>query len=232
MPASAHVTVDPSTAEQGSFAKLSAFNVPNETDNLNTVKVDVQMPQDHPIASVAVKPKPGWTYVATKTALATPITTDDGTISEAVSEIVWTATGDGIKPGEFDQFEIEVGPASRRHGHARVQDHPDLLRRVSRLVDRAARRQRCRARPPRPDAHARRRDLRRPLAYSTSVPSASDVVVLFATATTQTASAAHDDESNDNNGRRLAFVALLVGIVGVVLGGMALARSRKGPSTP
>src|SRR4051794_33030045 len=109
VPASAHVTVDPSTAAHGSFAKL-AINVPNETDDLNTVEVDVQLPQDHPIASVAVKPKPGWTYVATKTALATPITTDDGTISEAVSEIVWTATADGIKSGEFDQFEIEAGP--------------------------------------------------------------------------------------------------------------------------
>src|SRR4051794_28902040 len=93
VPASAHVTIDPGTAAQGSFAKL-AINVPNETDNLNTVKVDVQLPQDHPIASVAVKPKVGWTYVATKAPLATPITTDDGTLTEAVSEIVWTATGD------------------------------------------------------------------------------------------------------------------------------------------
>jgi hypothetical protein len=68
----------------------------------------VKFPTDHPIASVSVKPKLGWTYQATTAPLATPITTDDGTLTEAVSEIVWS--GGTIKPGEFDEFEVSVGP--------------------------------------------------------------------------------------------------------------------------
>jgi uncharacterized protein YcnI len=107
VPAFAHVTVNPSEAEKGGFTKLT-IQVPNEETNTNTVKVDVKFPTDHPIASVSVKPKPGWTYQATTAPLATPITTDDGTLTEAVSEIVWS--GGTIKPGEFDEFEVSVGP--------------------------------------------------------------------------------------------------------------------------
>ena len=107
VPALAHVTVNPSEAQQGGFTKLT-FRVPNEQDTGNTVKIDVKFPTDHPIASVSVKPKPGWTYQATTAPLATPITTDDGTLTEAVSEIVWS--GGQIRPGEFDEFEVSVGP--------------------------------------------------------------------------------------------------------------------------
>jgi uncharacterized protein len=107
VPAFAHVTVNPSEAEKGGFTKLT-FSVPNEMDAGNTVKIDVKFPTDHPIASVSVEPKPGWTYQATTTPLATPITTDDGTVTEAVSEIVWS--GGTIKPGEFDEFEVSAGP--------------------------------------------------------------------------------------------------------------------------
>ncbi|HEX4818946.1 MAG TPA: YcnI family protein [Acidimicrobiales bacterium] len=107
IPALAHVTVNPDEAPQGGFTKLT-FRVPNEQDNTNTVKIDIKFPTDHPIASVSVKPKQGWTYQATTAPLATPITTDDGTLTQAVSEIVWS--GGQIKPGEFDEFEVSVGP--------------------------------------------------------------------------------------------------------------------------
>ena len=107
-PALARVTVNPSEAQQGGFEKLT-FRIPNEMDNANTVKLDVQIPTDHPIPSVSVQPKTGWTADKKKTPLATPVTDDDGnTITEAVSEIIWS--GGQIKPGEFDEFSISVGP--------------------------------------------------------------------------------------------------------------------------
>lgn len=106
-PAWAHVTINPSEAQKGGFEKLT-FRVPNEMENANTVKIDVKFPTDHPIGSVSVKPKTGWTVDVTKSTLATPITTDDGTVTEAVSEIVWS--GGSIKPGEFDEFEVSAGP--------------------------------------------------------------------------------------------------------------------------
>ncbi len=54
--ASAHVTANPKTAEQGSYAKVS-FRVPNERDAAAT-KLVVHLPVDHPLASVSVRPTP------------------------------------------------------------------------------------------------------------------------------------------------------------------------------
>ncbi|WP_331272199.1 YcnI family copper-binding membrane protein [Motilibacter aurantiacus] len=109
-PAAAHVTVNPSEATQGGYAALT-FRVPTESDSASTTKLAVQFPIDTPFASVSVKPHPGWTYEVTKETLATPIEAHGQQITEAVSQITWTATGDnGIKPGEFDEFDVSAGP--------------------------------------------------------------------------------------------------------------------------
>jgi uncharacterized protein YcnI len=108
-PAWAHVSVSPSEAPRGSFTTLT-FQVPNETEDANTTKVEVQFPQDHPIADASVQAIPGWNVVVTKKALETPITTDEGdSLDEGVNTVTWTATGDGIKPGFFEQFKVSVG---------------------------------------------------------------------------------------------------------------------------
>lgn len=109
-PAAAHVTVNPSDATKGGYTKV-AFRVPNETDKADTTKVEINLPADTPIASVSLKPLIGWTAVADKTKLATPIKSDDGEIAEAVTKITWTAAaGSAIKPGQFQEFEISLGP--------------------------------------------------------------------------------------------------------------------------
>jgi uncharacterized protein len=105
--ASAHVTVQPPTAVQGDFTKLT-FSVPNEKDSAATTQLEVQFPTDHPIPSVSVQPKEGWTYKVTTTKLPQPVQTDDGQVTEAVSDIVWS--GGSIKPGEFDEFSVSAGP--------------------------------------------------------------------------------------------------------------------------
>lgn len=107
VPAWAHVTVHPDTAVKGSYTELS-FRVPNEETNADTTQVDVKFPTDHPIANVSVKPKPGWTYTVKMTRLAKPLKTDDGEVSEVVSEIIWT--GGKVAPGQFDDFEVSAGP--------------------------------------------------------------------------------------------------------------------------
>jgi len=103
----AHVTVNPREATQGSYAKL-AFRVPNERDDANTTKLEVNFPADHPFASISVRPQPGWTYAVEKTHLATPFKSDDGEITDAVSKVTWS--GGAIKPGEFNEFEVSMGP--------------------------------------------------------------------------------------------------------------------------
>jgi uncharacterized protein YcnI len=109
-PASAHVTVNPSTANQGDYTKVS-FRVPSESDTASTTKLEVNLPADTPIASVSLRPLPGWTAKTTTTKLVTPIKSDDGDISEAVTKIDWTASpGSEIKPGQFQEFDVSLGP--------------------------------------------------------------------------------------------------------------------------
>ena len=105
-PASAHVTVSSSNATPGGYATV-ALKVPTESDTASTTKIVVQLPT---VGSVSVQPTPGWTFTAKSTKLAQPITTDDGPISTTISQVTFTATAGGIKPGEFQQFFISLGP--------------------------------------------------------------------------------------------------------------------------
>jgi uncharacterized protein YcnI len=108
-PASAHVTVAAPGATRGGGDQEITFRVPVE-ENRDTVGVTVQLPTDTPIASVLVAPMPGWKHTQKTAKLAKPISTDDGDITEAVSQITWTAdAGQGIAPGEYGEFSIIAG---------------------------------------------------------------------------------------------------------------------------
>ncbi|HEU5026300.1 MAG TPA: YcnI family protein [Spirillospora sp.] len=105
--ASAHVTVNPKTAEQGSYAKVS-FRVPNEEDHADTTRLVVNLPADHPVASVSVRPVPGWTAKVVESALPKPIKTEGGELTKAVTQITWS--GGRIAPGQFQEFDVSLGP--------------------------------------------------------------------------------------------------------------------------
>jgi uncharacterized protein YcnI len=107
-PAAAHVTIDPEGAPKGSTTKFS-FQVPNEKDNASTVGLEVTFPADHPIASVSVLQKAGWSFTVEKQTLPKPIKSPfGGEVSEVVSKITWT--GGEIQPGAFDLFTVRAGP--------------------------------------------------------------------------------------------------------------------------
>ncbi len=109
-PASAHITVTATDAVQSGYTKAT-FRVPNEKDTADTVKVVVNLPTDTPVASVSLRPTPGWTATADKTKLPAPVTTQDGQVTEAITKITWTAAaGSAIKPGQFQEFDIALGP--------------------------------------------------------------------------------------------------------------------------
>ena len=61
-------------------------------------------------SSRAFAPQQGWTATITQSKLAKPIQTDDGAITQVISEVDSTADpGAGIKPGFFGQFTIIGG---------------------------------------------------------------------------------------------------------------------------
>ncbi|MGW0226920.1 YcnI family copper-binding membrane protein [Actinopolymorpha singaporensis] len=108
--ASAHVTVDPGEAGRGEYAKLT-FRVPNESGTASTVRVRVNFPAATPLPSVRVKPHPGWTVKVTESELPRPVDVGDVRLDRAVTAVTWTAAeGSAIGPGEFDEFDVSVGP--------------------------------------------------------------------------------------------------------------------------
>jgi uncharacterized protein len=92
-PAFAHVSVTPRQAAKGSTATLT-FRVPNEKDNATTTKVEIVLPEDHPVTTLTPQAVTGWTA------------TTSGTAS-----VTWTADPEaGIAPNGAQTFGITVGP--------------------------------------------------------------------------------------------------------------------------
>lgn len=106
-PALAHITITPASAAAGSAAELT-LRIPNEEATASTVKVDVLIPTAHPIAQLLVKPVPGWSVTVKTITLARPLVTDDGSFSQAVSEVIWS--GGRIAPGQYQDFSISADP--------------------------------------------------------------------------------------------------------------------------
>jgi uncharacterized protein YcnI len=198
--ASAHVSIDPSTAEQGSSTQLS-FRVPNEESNADTVQLDVQFPSDHPIPSVSVQPKQGWTYQVTTQQLAEPIQTDDGPVTEIVSQITWN--GGAIKPGEFDDFTVLVdslptGVDSIQFKAVQTYSNGDVVRWIDQSTPGG----------PEPEHPAPTLTLTKASSSDTGPSSGSD-----------------------NTARILGIMGIIVGIIGVAVAIVALVTRRKPSAT-
>lgn len=115
-PASAHVTVDSPDAEAGGFGKL-VFRVPTESETASTTKLTIHMPEDTPFAFVNAERVPGWDVKLSKEKHDEPVEAGEFKVTETVSEITWTADkNSAIKPGEFAEFAVSVGPLPEQGG--------------------------------------------------------------------------------------------------------------------
>jgi uncharacterized protein YcnI len=108
-PAWAHVTVHPPTMPAGSKDVELTFRVPNERQNANTVMVQVFFPTNLPLLTVDVLPEPGWSATVHTKTLATPVKTDDGLVSQIVTDVTWKSTSGGIAPGQYEDFFVAAG---------------------------------------------------------------------------------------------------------------------------
>ena len=108
LPANAlgHVSFHPNTLPASSNPTLNV-RVPNEESNASVVKVDMQIPPG--FLDISTQLPSGWKATVLKRKLATPVKTDAGTITEDVSEVIWSAPkAAGIPPGSFLQFPIST----------------------------------------------------------------------------------------------------------------------------
>ncbi len=110
-PASAHVTVTRPGATRGGSDRDHVPGADRER-HADTTGLKVQLPTDTPIASVWCSRSRAGRSPPTTTKLATPITTDDGDITEAVSEIDWTADRRPPRSSRGSSASSRSSPAS------------------------------------------------------------------------------------------------------------------------
>jgi uncharacterized protein YcnI len=102
LPVFAHVTVNPGEASSG-FQTLT-FQVPHGCEGSPTVSLTVQIPPG--VASVKPQVKPGWEIVIEEGELAEPVEIHGETVTEGVIVVTWEG---GSLPDEFmDQFRLSV----------------------------------------------------------------------------------------------------------------------------
>nr|WP_042454198.1 YcnI family protein [Streptacidiphilus jiangxiensis] len=220
-PASAHVTVQPDAATAGAADQVFAFRVPNESDTASTVKVDVFFPPTHPIASALVGAVPGWTSEVKTTKLATPIQTDDGPVTDAVSEIVWT--GGKIAPGQYQDFTVDFGQLpkdTKQLVFKTLQTYSDGS--VVRWIDAPATSGGTEPQHPAPTLNL--------TAAGSDAGSGSTDAKTSGGSSSQTAASSTGSES-DTAARVLAGVGVAVGLAGVALGFLGWRRGGRGSAS-
>jgi uncharacterized protein YcnI len=224
-PASAHVTIDPSTAAKGDGDIQMTFRVPNEEASANTVTLQVTFPTDHPIASVLVEPLPGWTVKVDDVTLPTPIKTDDGTITQAVQTVTWS--GGQIAPGQYQAFPVMLGQLPSDTDKLvfktlQTYSNGDIVRWID--VQQAGQ--------PAPDHPAPVLELTAAEADGGAsgggaAPSSAPSVAVTSPASSTAPAAA----SKDSDSQGLAIAGLVVGALGLIAGGAAFARVARGSRT-
>jgi len=206
--ASAHVRVNPAQVDAGSYATLT-FKVPTESATAGTVGLTVDLPTDTPFTSVTYQPLPGWTTVVTTSTLPEPVEIDGATVTEAPTEVTWTADpGTQIAPGEFQQFVISAG-AVPETGSITLPTHQAYS--DGTVVDWAEE----------TPASGEEPEFPAPVLYVEDAPPA-DGHGGHAAEADDSAAVAAGDASSDGSGSASSSVALGLGIGGLALGAVAL----------
>ncbi|MFJ1706735.1 YcnI family protein [Kitasatospora sp. NPDC088346] len=224
-PAFAHVTVQPGNAQQGGYSAV-AFRVPNENDNAATVKIEVSLPMDHPMASVRTEPIPGWTATLEKSKLDKPLKSHGQDINEAVSKITWTANdGTKIGPGQFQDFKVSLGALPTDTDKLtfkalQTYDNGDVVRWIEEAKDGQ----------PEPAKPAPSLTLTAAPAKAGASPAAAGDHHAGDAAKGGESTAQAASSSDDATARTLGVVGIVVGVIGAALGVAGLRRKNSSSS--
>jgi uncharacterized protein YcnI len=213
--ASAHVHIVPDSTPRGSDL-TAVFTVPNEESAANTTELQIQIPTDHPIGAVTVAPVPGWTINVTKSKLATPLKTDDGTVTEAISEITWT--GGTIAPDQFQEFPISFDSlpddvSSLTFPAIQTYSNGDVVRWI--------------------ETDANGVEAEHPAPVLTLTKASSDGATAPTKSSTAGSSSSASASSDDvSTAKTLGIVGIIVGALGLLVAAGALMRKPKAPTAP
>jgi uncharacterized protein len=226
--APAHVSLHPNAIPQGAFVTTD-IRVPNEESNADVTAIRVKLPEG--VLDAEGAPPAGWSFSSKTKKLAKPIKTDDGTVTSEVTEVDFT--GGRIKPGEFGNFPVALGlPDAAKQGQVigfptiQTYSNGDVVRWIGSPTD---------------DKPAPTIDVTAPGAAALDVtggdagPPAklpADLTGVASTAAGGTASTVAASKPATTvvvkkETSTLSVIALIVGVLGLIAGGAALATRRR-----
>lgn len=209
--AAAHVTVNSDSEQAGSYAVLT-FSVPHGCGEAATKEVAIQIPEG--VTGVTPTLAPGWEVEKVTETLDEPF--DDGhggQITERVAEVVYS-TGDPLPDGIRGAFELSV---KLPDAAGETLFFPTLQTCVedaeAAWVQMPADGE---------DSH----DLELPAPSVELVGSEVEDAAVSTEAVNETQGSSSGPNSEDGTAGVISWVALVVAVIGAVLGGTALGRSR------
>ena len=209
-PASAHVTIAPSETAAGAYTILTV-SVPHGCDGSPTTRVAIKMPSE--ITAVTPTRNPLYDLEKVTERLDEPITSAHGEeVTERTSQIVYTAKTP-LPEGERDAFELSLRIPEEAAGSTLV------FPTIQTCVDGEA------AWTEVPSGSESAHDLAQP-APSFVVAAAATEDSPAASPETAGPEAAADSGDTGDSGGGLAVVGLVTGLLGLVLGALALVRTR------
>jgi uncharacterized protein YcnI len=209
-PAAAHVTVSPSTTVAGSYTLLT-FSVPHGCEGAGTTKVSIQIPKE--INAVTPSVNVSWNVEKVMADLNPPVKDSHGNeVTKRVAEVVYTAKTP-LPATLRDAFELSL-------------QLPDAAGTTLVFPTVQTCEQGETAWTQVPAAGQKADDLEHPApAFALTAKPADGADPAAAPVAQNTAAEA--DNGSDGASPVLSWVALIVGAAGLVVGGLALFRSRK-----
>ena len=201
-PASAHVTITPSTTAAGAYAVLTV-SVPHGCDGSPTTKIAVKLPDD--IYSVTPTRNPFWTVETVMRKLDDPITDAHGNeVTERVDQVVYTARTP-LPDGQRDTFELSLQLPDEDGETLAFPVVQTCAQGETGWTEQAV-------------------DGQDPESLEHPAPL---VTITPADAAEVSADEIDEGDEGDDGSDGLALAGLGTGILGIVVGGLALARTRK-----
>lgn len=203
----AHVTLQPEEVPAAGFERLDV-RVPNERDDSSTVKIEVQFPDG--FIFVSTEPVPGWSAEVNREKLPEPVEVFGEEQTEQVASVTFTADGEGVGPGQFQDFGLSVGlpdAPGEELVFESLQTYEDGE--VVRWIGPA--------------------DSEEPAPIVALTEAEGDEAAHGESGDEEVTAEADDAavSEDDGSGDGLAIAALIVGGLGLLLGGYAAARSRR-----
>jgi len=219
--AQAHVSIHPNTIPAGAFVTLN-LRVPGEVENAHVTKVDTLFPSG--FTDVDVQNVPGWKINTITQNVNPPIQTSDGPVNQEISQVTWTWTGPlgRVDNNQFIQFPLDIAMPSNGVGQSlafkTLESYSDGS--IAHWIG-----------PPSADMPAPTINITakggviEDLAGGEAGPTPGETATGQGGTVATPATVTVNKSTGASKG--LAIVALIIGVIGLLAGAVALARTRR-----